>query len=170
MTLTDSPEGQQLGSIINFQGATIYNLVINGNMCRSGMEHYQTANNTKNTKNNYSDEQIAHAIQAICGKGKAIDSKQKWAGVYWYLRWACNYPISTKDFCERIGRLPFDGELEFACDYRNIRELTTLSFMGQDARQLDCVKPSRNDELAFAQCRSVAIALEEKLKQSREFF
>lgn len=170
MELTESPAGQHSGGIFNyFQGATIHNLVINGNMSRSGTEYYHAASTTENTKQDYTDEQIAQAIEAINGKGKAIDSKQKWAGVYWYLLWACNYPLRTQEFCERIGRLPFDGELEFACDYRNIRELTSLSFMGQDARQLDSVKPSRSDEVAFMQCRSVVIALEQELQRLRDF-
>jgi hypothetical protein len=40
--------------------------------------------------------------------------------------------------------------------------------MGQDARQLDSVKPSRCDEVAFMQCRSVVIALEQELKRLRD--
>jgi hypothetical protein len=167
MKQCDSPEGQQFGSIINyFQGATIYNLVINGNMSRNGMENYQTANNTENTKTNYSDEQIAHAIQAICGKGKPIDSKQKWAGAMWLLRWECNYPSRTMDFCEKIATLPLPEDLEYKCDYNNIRAIGTLSFMDEDARHLDTVRYSKNDELIFQQMKGVVIALREELRKT----
>lgn len=41
----------------------------------------------------FSDEQVAKALAACVGKGRVIDNKQKWAGAYWYLRWACNYPM-----------------------------------------------------------------------------
>ncbi len=151
------------GGIVNyFNGATIKNLVINGNMHDSG-HSYNTKKNTKNIK--YTEEQIAEAISNINGEGKALDSKQKWAGVYWYLRWAQNYPANSSDFCKKMDHLPFVNKLEFECAYRNIRELTTLSFMDQDARHPDDVIPSRNDSEAYLQCRSVAVALAQELQQ-----
>ena len=113
--------------------------------------------------NGFSDEQIARALEAIVGKGKAIDTKQKWAGAYWYLRWAANFPVDTQKFCERIAGMKFARELEYACDYRNIRELATLSFIEQDPRQMELVKPSKNDERVFSQCREVALRLAEAL-------
>lgn len=69
---------QQHGGIYNyFSGATINNLVINGNMTKNGPENY---NSNQEKKNTYSDTQIAQALSRIVGKGKAIDTKQKWAG------------------------------------------------------------------------------------------
>jgi hypothetical protein len=128
------------------------------------MNYNASANNIEAKGQSYSDEQVARALERIVGKGKTVDSKQKWAGVYWYLRWACNYPVNTKQACERIMRLPFDGALEYPCDYNNIRRMATASFMNQDARQLDSVKPSRMDEPLFAQCRVVAQALAQELE------
>ena len=113
------------------------------------------------------DAQVAQAIEAICGEGRALDKKQKWAGVYWCLRWYCNYPVKGSDFCERIARLPFSKVLNPECDYENIRKLVTLSFMAQDARQLDSVKASRGNEATLAECKTVVLALAQELEKVR---
>ncbi len=128
-------------------------ITINGNVSLGGdMQH-----------GGFSDEQVARALESIVGKGKPIDAKWKWAGAYWYLRWACSYPVNAKDFCEHIAQLPFSRPLEYACDYRNIRELTTLTFMGQDPRQMEKVKASSGDQQAFVFCRTIALKLAEEL-------
>ena len=117
---------------------------------------------TQLPKQKYTKEQIANAIMNINGEGKPLNSKRLWAAVYWYLRWACGYPVKVQEFCEKIRTLPL-GELEYECDYNSIRHFTSLSFMNQDATQLDKVKPSKNDEAFFQQCRVVVLALQEKL-------
>ena len=122
----------------------------------------------ENTLNQYSDAQVCTALSNIVGKGKAIDSKQKWAGALWLLHWRCGYPIKAQDFCERIERLQLPQDLEYKCDYRNIRELATLSFIGEDATHMDQVRYSKNDEAAFLQLRGVAIALDKELSLSRD--
>lgn len=153
------------GGIVNyFQGATIHNLVINGNMTKNGPDNYDAAGMQGGTPH-YTDEQVAKALANIVGEGKAIDSKQKWAGAHWLLRWLCNYPPKPQDFCDRIAQLPLPKDLEFKCDYRNIRELSTLSFMDEDARQLESVKYSKNDKQVFLQMREVVIALGEELRK-----
>ena len=111
----------------------------------------------------YSDSQIAKAIEAICGGGKALDTKQKWAGVHWLLRWECNFPARAKDFCERIACLPLRKDLAYKCDYRNIREISTLSFLNEDPRQMEKVRYSKNDEAMFLQLREVVQALQKEL-------
>ena len=111
----------------------------------------------------YSDAQIARAIEAICGDGKALDTKQKWAGVHWLLRWECNFPARPKEFCERIARLPLCEDLAYKCDYRNIREISTLSFLNEDPRQMEGVRYSKNDEAVFMQLREVVWALQREL-------
>lgn len=167
MEITDSPAGHHLGGILNlFQGATIYNLVINGNMTKSGQEYYQTES-TKTDQGQYSDEEIAQALSNIVGKGKPINMKQKWAGALWYLRWECNFPFKPQDFCERIDMLPLPNNLEYTCDYNNIRPLATLSFMNEDPRHMESVKYSKNDEQAFFMLRGVVVALDEELKKIR---
>ncbi len=64
---------------------------------------------------------------------------------------------------DRIKKLPFQQDLEYPCDYRNIRELTTLSFMDHNPQQMDRVQYSKNDEKVFFQCREVALKLAEEL-------
>ncbi len=117
------------------------------------------------TRADYSDVQIAHAITAICGEGLPLDTKQKWAGVHWLLRWECNYPARAKEFCERIATLPLPKDLPYKCDYRNIRELSTLSFMNADPRELEKVKYCKHDEPLFFQLREVVQALERELRR-----
>ena len=111
----------------------------------------------------FSDEQIKTALLAIVGKEKPIDLKWKWAGAYWYLSWACSYPVDVKKFCEKIDSLRLNIEEKYRCDYRNIREIATLSFMNQDARKMDKVQYSKNDEQVFAECREIALKLGEEL-------
>lgn len=113
----------------------------------------------------YTDEEIAQALVNIVGKSKAIDSKQKWAGAHWGLRWLCNYPTKAQDFCDKIDTLHLPEDLEFKCDYRNIRELSTLSFMNEDARKLESVRYSKSDESVFYQLREVVVALYAELQK-----
>ena len=65
------------------------------------------------------------------------------------------------------GALPLPEDLEYKCDYRNIRELATLSFIGEDATHMDSVRYSKNDEVVFRQLRSVALALDNELSRSK---
>ena len=148
----------------NFQGATIKNFVYNDH----GTTNIYNQDEGKERGQGYSDEQVATALSRIVGKGKAIDSKQKWAGAIWLLRWVCNYPVNSKQACDRINQLPLPEDLEFPCDYSNIRGLATLSFMNEDARYLDQVKYSKNDEKQFYQMRSVVLALDEELKKTTQ--
>ena len=122
---------------------------------------YQGTGQTEH--NGFTDEQIAKALMACTGEGKVIDCKWKWAGAYWYLRWTCMYPVATKHFCKKIESLDLDIAAKYQCDYRNIREITTLSFMNQDATKMSKVEVSKNDEKQFAVCREVALKLAEEL-------
>ena len=153
------------GPYYNFQGATIQKLIIYGNMNNNGDErHHQEKTQTPSLE--YSDEEVAEALANIVGKGKAIDAKKKWAGAIWLLQWVCNYPFNTKQACERINLLPLPADLAYKCDYRNVRELSTLSFMQEDARYLDRVHYSKNDKGAFLEMKSVVIALGEELAKT----
>lgn len=165
MEPTETP--QQRGGIFNyFQGATINNLVINGNMTKSGTEHYNGCNGE--LKNTYSDSQISQALLRIVGKGKAIDTKQKWAGAMWLLRWECGFPTRAFDFCERVNSLPMADELEIKCDYNNVRALATLSFLNEDPRHMENVRYSKNDEGVFYLLRDVVYALRQELQKTTD--
>ena len=166
METTETPQHSGNGIYNYFQGATINNLVINGNMTKSGEEHYHSTPADSQNQHTYNDLQVAKALTNIVGKGKAIDSKWKWAGAIWLLQWVCNYPSNTRQACEKINSLPLPEDLEFCCDYRNVRELTTLSFLSEDARHLENVKYSKNDEGAFLELRKVVKALGEELQKT----
>ena len=114
----------------------------------------------------FSDAQVAQALEACVGKGRVIDAKWKWAGVYWYLRWTCNYPVDAKDFCKKIVSLDLDIPADYECSYESIRKICTLSFMDCDARRMDIVRPSKNDQGMFSQCREIALKLAEELGNS----
>ena len=166
METTEVPQHHYWGIINVYPGATINNLYVNSRVVKQANETFQ--NNSAANKQptaSYSDGQIARALSNIVGKGKAIDSKQKWAGALWLLHWACNYPVNAKLACERVNSLPFERELEYGCDYNNIRPFTTLSFMNEDPRQMDAVRYSKNDESVFLQMRQVVIALQEELQK-----
>ena len=167
MEKEESPQHHRGGIYNYFQGATIHNMVINGNMNKTGTDNYSHEEHL--SKPSYSDEQVATALANIVGKGKPIDTKRKWAGAIWLLQWVCNYPSNTREACERINQLPLPEDLEYVCDYRNVRELTTLSFLSEDARQLDKVKYSKNDEGAFHELKKVVIALDEELQKTIEY-
>ena len=113
--------------------------------------------------NGFSDEQVKCALEAVVGKGRVIDAKWKWAGAYWYLRWAANYPVDVKKFCEKIDGLQLHVDEGYECQYENIRKQCTCSFMSCDARKLDKVAVSRNDQDVFAQCREIVLKLAEEL-------
>ena len=107
----------------------------------------------------YSDKQVALVLEACAGKGQVIDAKWKWAGAYWLLRWACNYPVDAKDFCKKIGSLEMDIAAEYECSYESIRKICTLSFMDYDPRRMDSVRVSKNDQGMFSQCREIVLRL-----------
>ena len=114
----------------------------------------------------YSDKQVAQALEACVGKEQVVDTKWKWAGVYWCLRWMCNYPVDVKDFCARIRRLNLMIDVDYECSYESIRKICTLSFMDEDARRLELVRVSRTDQSVFSQCREIVLKLTEELSHT----
>ena len=114
-------------------------------------------------KEAFSDEQIAQALTICVGKGKVIDAKWKWAGAYWFLRWTCNFPVDIQKFCDRIDGMKLDIPSEYSCGYESIRKFCKLSFMEYDARKMDSVKVSRNDQEVFSYCREIVLKLGEEL-------
>lgn len=165
MKLLETEKTLRVGRIVNFfDGAQIKNLVINGSINEQSPREHSAASE----RIVYSDEQIARALANINGKGKAIDTKWKWAGGLWLLHFRCGFPLKAQEFCERVGQLPLPDDLEFKCEYNNIRPYSTLSFIGEDVRYPDKVKYSTNDRTAYLQLRSVAEALDRELERVRE--
>ena len=114
----------------------------------------------------YSDKLVAQVLEASAGKGLIIDAKWKWAGAYWLLRWACNYPVDAKEFCKKIGSLDMDIPSEYECSYESIRKICTLSFMDYDPRRMDTVRVSKNDQGMFSQCREIVLKLVDEFGKS----
>ncbi len=159
--MEDSKKAEMLCGM--FAGATFQNSVVVG-IAESGAR-ISYKDNQEDENKNFTDEQIATAIENICGEDKPLDTKQKWAAIYWYLRWNCNFPINSIDFCKRIEKLPFSKKIVPECEYNNIRKFTHLSFMDQNATNLDEVKPSKCDEPFYFQCREVVNALSTELEK-----
>lgn len=147
----------------NFYGKIDHFYHFDAPVTYNGPVYYKGGSGSSANQLHYSDQQIAHALEAVCGEGKAVDEKRKWAAVYWCMRWYCNFPVRGTEFCERIGKLPFSKKLNPECDYDNIRRLITASFMKQDARRMDSVRPEKKDEDFYSECRIVVMALAQEL-------
>jgi len=121
-------------------------------------------NNSDNT--NCNDRQVAQALENIVGDDQPIDMKWKWAGAYWWLRWANAYPVDVPLFCRRINGLPFKKELPVPCGYNDIRRVCAMRFMEYDPRRMDMLQPSSGEAKEFYACREVALRLSEGLKMA----
>lgn len=151
------------GRIVNyFDGATIHNMVLNYGT--NTMNNYNGQVGTDGAR--YTDAEVARALEAIVGKERPIDAKWKWAGAYWWLRWACGWPVDVPRFCRRVQELPFSGELAVECMYNDIRRVCKLTFMEQDPQKMHAVQPSSADAAPFAACREVALRLAEELRRT----
>ena len=99
-------------------------------------------------------------------KDRVINMKCKWAGVYWYLRWTCDYPVDVVEFCGRIDSLRLNIPPYCECSYENIRKICNLSFMRYDVKHLDKVRCSDMDREVFSICRQVAMSLDAELRRT----
>ena len=168
MELTDSPTGQQMGGITNyFQGATIHNLVINGNMTKSGTENYN-GNNTQTTPPQYSDEQIARAIVAINGKGKPLSLMKHFVGVICVLQ-SIGWPKKFATCCTRINQLPGHENFPVRCDSNAIKSTQALRFAAVDYKEWATYEPKPGEEAAtFKECKFAADSFVEMLTTAVE--
>ena len=114
----------------------------------------------------FSDGQIGHALMACVGQGKVIDTKWKWAGAHWCLRWVYNYPVDPQKFCEKIDSLKLLIPAGYECSYESIRKICTLSFMDYDPRRMDNIRVSKNDQGIFSQCREIVLKITEELEKN----
>ncbi len=156
----DTPHEWINGPYFNFNGATINNM----NIFNEGdKESHSSKKEEVVDKSNLSDEQVARAIEAVCGEGKPVDNKKKWAAVYWCLRWYCKFPVSMKEFCNKVRELPFTRKILPECNYDSMRKCT-ISLLDKDSRILNQVMPNNletADYYEFAPIvRSLAIELD----------
>ena len=135
--------------IIQTQTNNYYGTVYQGK-CESG-------------QNGFSDEQVSGALLACVGKDKAINTKWKWAGAYWCLRWKCFYPVDPKAFCDKIKTLAIGLPDDLDCSYESIRKYCSLSFMDSDPFGKTEIRVSNMDKGTYSVCRQIALNLGEEL-------
>ena len=114
-------------------------------------------------QNGFSDEQVSKALLACVGKNQMINSKWKWAGAYWCLRWKCYYPVDAKEFCNKIKSLNLGLSDDLDCNYESIRKYCSLSFMDSDPFGKVEIKVSNMDKGTYSVCRQIALNLGEEL-------
>lgn len=134
---------------------------IHFHMDGDGQFHFGEVGSTRRL-GGYSDEQIARALEAIIEK-KVLDQKKKWTGALWALRWVANFPADAQGFSKRVKTLPMKKDLFPPCDYNNIRDTATLSFLNYDPRQMESVVVSKGDSGDFQKLKVVAAALIQEL-------
>ena len=153
--------------ILSDSGERLCRLVLNNcniMQCNDGeMETLFVHHNPVHPVVYLTDKQILPLLHVVIGRGKVIDQKQLWAGVYWFLRWYSNFPVDPKKFCLRINAISGAELFEIPCCYENIRKLAFLGFMSCDARKMDEVRYSNNDSNEFSLCREVVLTLTEIL-------
>ncbi len=153
------------GGIYNyFQGATIHNMVINGNMTKNGTESYSNSSSDVRTK--VTDEQIAHALIAINGKKQVLNNYQLWLGACCLLMGKYGFPRNLEQCCERINGLPYHGEtLALECKYESVRKFSYLKFVKEDVDNWDSYQPQEDEKKLFYGCLQVKRELDKKLQE-----
>ena len=118
---------------------------------------------SENHQNGFSDEQVSKALLACVGKDKMINTKWKWAGAYWCLRWKCYYPVDPKEFCKKIKILNLGLSDDLDCKYESIRKYCSLSFMNSDPFGKTEIRVSNMEKGTYSVCRQIASNLREEL-------
>ena len=118
---------------------------------------------SENHQNGFSDEQVSKALLACVGKDKMINTKWKWAGAYWCLRWKCYYPVDPKEFCKKIKSLNLGLSDDLDCYYESIRKYCSLSFMNSDPFGKTEIRVSNMEKGTYSVCRQIASNLGEEL-------
>ena len=151
-----------------FQGANMQNAQINVIVESGAKVVYKEVTSPKDVKPQVTDEQIAHAIRAINGKGKPLNGYQVWLGACCLLSWKYDFPRNLNECCDRINALPLEG-VEYICKYDNIRKLAaTNKFAKEDARQWSSYKPKEEERTFFNGCLSVSQALDAEIQKQIE--
>lgn len=165
MEPTETPQHQHGGIYNYFQGATIHNMVINGNMQKNGTENYRECREVKE-KPVYTDEQIANALQAINGKENVLNNYQLWLGACCLLMNRCSYPRNLEMCCDKINGLPFDRQLSIECKYENIRKFGYLKFVREDIDHWNSYQPQDDEKKLFYGCKAVMEELDKVLQKT----
>jgi len=156
---------QQGGSIVNyFQGATINNLVINGNMNKKGTEYYQSGGKGAAAQS-YTDEVVGRAILALDGKDKPLCEKQLFLAVIKVLAYKCGWSGKWAKSCERINQLPIAEQLEVKCDANNLKAPSALKFASLEYSEWEDYEPKEGEREVFRKNKALAKLFEEELER-----
>jgi hypothetical protein len=162
----ETPHHPQGGIYNYFEGATIHNLVINGNMTRSGDEHYY-AQPASTAQPKPTPEQLARALEANIGKGRAIDSQRAWLGACLLLGWKYGFPRNLQDCCRQVNQLPVDWtRVEYPCKYDNIRMFGSYKFVKEPVDDWPKLIPRDDERSVFVKCLDVSQELEKSIEQT----
>ena len=111
------------------------------------------------------DQQMADAINSICGKGMPLDDKQKWLGVCCLVRARYNYPYDIEVCCKRLAALPYKTPLYKECDYDNVRKLAIYGFASEPYDRWKTYTPRKTEKKHFDSCFYVARELENAINK-----
>ena len=142
------------------QGGTIHNLVINGNMSKSGNEYYTNASE----KPQYSDEEISRAITAVSGKGNPLSLKRHFVGIICALQ-SMGWPRKFATCCTKINSLPGHEYFPVDCDSNAIKSTQLMRFTSVDYKEWGGYEPKTPEEAGvFRECKWAADSFIERLK------
>lgn len=168
--MESSETPQHLGGIYNyFQGATINNLVINGNLNQKD----SVSNNSGEAKEvrlrpKCTDEQVANALVAINGKDKVLNNYQLWLGACCLLMGKYDFPRNLETCCNRIGNLPYSQLPAIECKYESIRKFSYLKFVKLNVDEWGEYKPNDDEKKLFYGCLAVVQKLDNILQKKEE--
>lgn len=164
METTEETSHRRGGIYYYFEGATIHNLVINGNMSKTGPE-YHGQENAQTPKSAYTDEVIARAIMAVNGEKKPLCEKQLFLAVIKVLKYKCGWTDKWESACDRINDLPMIKAMGLAvkCDYNNVKAPSALKFAAMDYDEWPTYVPSASEKELFNKNKSVGEAFAEEL-------
>ena len=161
--MEDFANTEKHGGIVNhFGGATIHNLVINGNMNKNGNEYYgdQSSNIPVSA---YTDEVVGNAILTLNGLKKPLCEKQLFLGIIKVLSAKCGWSSKWATSCERINHLPAATGFEVKCDANNLKAPSALKFASLDYQEWEDYVPSPTERDVFNKNKTLAKLFEEEL-------
>ena len=150
------------GIVNNFGGATIHNLVINGNMNKNGTEYYgdQSSNIPVSA---YTDEVVGNAILALNGLKKPLCEKQLFLGIIKVLSAKCGWSSKWATSCDRINQLEVASGFEVKCEANNLKAPSALKFASLDYSEWEDYDPSPTERDVFNKNKTLAKLFEEEL-------
>ena len=148
---------------------------VNGDLVVSKQVRYEV-NNVQNggigiqivngkEANKATDEQINRALTAINGKDKPLKHQQAFLGICCYLASCQKWPQNKESSVSRINKLPDAAQWEIPCKWESIRKFSGYKFAMTDYAEWDDYTPRDIERTIFYECRDVARAFEQQLKE-----